>query len=209
MKKPREIEKIEQIKELILDTALDVIVKEGYVNLTMRKLASSLNMTAPNIYNYYKSKDEIYISLMVRGFNMLNSTLKNIIDVCDEAPERARRLAKAYILFGINNSSYYNIMFTYPNPQYNDFIGTALEKISELEYRQSMEIVDFLLREIASFSGRNKNDASVHLDLIGIWSMLHGIISLYNSHIIVYTSRNPEEIYSSLIDSFLQKLNIK
>jgi hypothetical protein len=38
-------------------------------------------------------------------------------------------------------------MFTYPTPKYNDYVGTALEKLSEVEYRISMEIVDFVMRE--------------------------------------------------------------
>ena len=75
MKKLRELKEIEGVKGRILDVALDIIVGEGYGNLTMRRLASKLNMTAPNIYNYYKSKDEIYIHLVIRGFNMLNNII--------------------------------------------------------------------------------------------------------------------------------------
>jgi len=209
MKKPRNLKEIEKIKEHILDTALDVIVKEGYASLTMRRLGARLNMTAPNIYNYYKSKDEIYLNLVIRGFNMLNTMLKVIIDESTEPIERAKRLARAYIAFGLNNSSYYNIMFTYPTPKYNDFVGTALEKLSEVEYKISMGIVDFIVKEVAIFTGRNIEDSSVLLDVVGIWSMLHGMVSLYNSHIIIYTTGNPEEMYNSLIDSFLEKINIK
>lgn len=209
MKKARETKEIEKLKEHILDTALDVIVKDGYASLTMRRLATRLNMTAPNIYNYYKSKDEIYLNLVIRGFNMLNSKLKKIIDQGMDPLERSRKLAREYIAFGFNNSSYYNIMFTYPTPKYNDFIGTALEKLSEVEYKLSMDIVNFIIREIALYTGRKEDAPEVRLDLVGIWSMLHGMVSLYNSRIIVYTTGTPEEMYNNLIDSFLAKLNIK
>jgi AcrR family transcriptional regulator len=209
MKKPRELEEIKVIKERILDAALDVIVKEGYSSLTMRRLATRLSMTAPNIYNYYRSKDEIYINLVIRGFSMLNVILKEIIDEASEPYSRAKKLAKAYITFGINNSSYYDIMFTYPTPKYNDFIGTALEKLSEIEYKLSMGIVDFVIKEIASFTGKKHTDKDVRLDLIAVWSMLHGMVSLYNSRIIEYTTDNPNDIYDSLIDAFLTRLNFK
>jgi AcrR family transcriptional regulator len=209
MKRPRELTKIEGIKGQILDVALGIIVEEGYGNLTMRRLASKLNMTAPNIYNYYKSKDEIYIHLVIRGFNMLNNIMQDVINKYKEPAERAKQLAKAYLSFGFMNSGYYNIMFTYPTPKYNDFIGTALEKLSEVEYRISMQIVNFVLKEIAILTVRNETDESVRINLIGVWSMLHGMVSLYNSKIINYTTGNPEDMYNTLIDSLLGKLNIK
>ncbi|HEY9160709.1 MAG TPA: TetR/AcrR family transcriptional regulator [Desulfomonilia bacterium] len=208
MKKPREFKEIEGVKGRILDVALDIIVLEGYGSLTMRKLASRLSMTAPNIYNYYKSKDEIYIHLVIRGFDMLNNILKDVILRYKEPDERARQLAKAYLAFGLKHSGYYDIMFTYPTPKYNDYVGTALEKLSEVEYRISMEIVDFVMREIAAFTGKKEVDESVRVDLIGVWSLLHGMVSLYNSRIINYTTVNPEDMYNSLIDMFLSKLNI-
>jgi AcrR family transcriptional regulator len=209
MKKPRELKEIEVVKGRILDVALDIIVGEGYGNLTMRRLASKLNMTAPNIYNYYKSKDEIYIHLVIRGFNMLNNIMQDVIIKYKEPGERAKQLARAYLSFGFKNTGYYNIMFTYPTPKYNDFIGTALEKLSEVEYRISMQIVDFVLKEIATFTERREADESVRIDLVGVWSMLHGMVSLYNSKIINYTTGNPEDMYNSLIDAFLAKLNFK
>jgi AcrR family transcriptional regulator len=209
MKKPREFKEIEGIKGRILDVALDIIVNDGYGSLTMRRLASRLNMTAPNIYNYYKSKDEIYIHLVIRGFDMLYNILQNVIIKYKKPGERARHLARAYLAFGLKHSGYYDIMFTYPTPKYNDYIGTALEKLSEVEYRISMQIVDFVMKEIAAFTGKNEVDESTRVDLIGVWSMLHGMVSLYNSKIISYTTVNPEDMYNSLIDAFLSKLIIK
>jgi AcrR family transcriptional regulator len=209
MKKPRDLKEIECIKEQILDVALDVLVNEGYGNLTMRRLASKLNMTAPNIYNYYKSKDEIYIHLVIKGFNMFNNIMQDVIIRYKEPDERARQLAKAYLSFGFKNIGYYNIMFTYPTPRYNDYIGTSLEKLSEVEYRISIKIVDFVMKEIAELTKREKDDENVLLDLIGVWSMLHGMVSLYNSKIINYTTVNPEVIYNNLIDARLGNLNIK
>jgi AcrR family transcriptional regulator len=209
MKKPRESKEIDGVKGRILDMALDIIVNQGYGSLTMRRLASGLNMTAPNIYNYYKSKDEIYIHLVIRGFDMLNKILQDVIIKYKSPVDRTRQLAKAYLAFGLKHSSYYDIMFTYPTPKYNDYVGTALEKLSEVEYRISMQIVDFMMKEIAAFTGKKEVDETVRVDLIGVWSMLHGMVSLYNSRIINYTTINPEDMYNTLIDAFLSKLNIK
>ncbi len=39
-----------RIKENILDISLNIIIKEGYTNFSMRKLASKLDLTATTIY---------------------------------------------------------------------------------------------------------------------------------------------------------------
>jgi AcrR family transcriptional regulator len=80
MKKPRDIKEVEGIQGRILQAALGIIVQEGFPALTMRRLASTIGMTAPNIYNYYKSKDELYITLVIQGFEMLQRELMAVYD---------------------------------------------------------------------------------------------------------------------------------
>jgi AcrR family transcriptional regulator len=209
MKKPRDIKEVEGIQGRILGAALDIIVQEGFPALTMRRLASRIGMTAPNIYNYYKSKDELYITLVIQGFEMLHRELTSVHDAHDEPLERAAALARAYIAFGLKHSSYYDIMFTYPTPKYHDYVGTPLEKLSEIEYRVSMDIVMLALKAVKAFMGEAHaiDDQEVQRCFIAVWSMLHGMISLYNSKIIGYTTQDPEAMYEKLIAEFLQLLS--
>jgi len=88
MKKSRDINTIKNIQERILEAALDIIIQEGFPALTMRRIASRIGMTAPNIYNYYQSKDELYISLVIKGFEMLHRELVSVYDAHDNFVER-------------------------------------------------------------------------------------------------------------------------
>jgi len=209
MKKSRDIKEVEGIQGRILEAALGIIVQEGFPALTMRRLASKIGMTAPNIYNYYKSKDELYITLVIQGFEMLQRDLMSVYGAYDEPLERAAALARAYIAFGLKHSSYYDIMFTYPTPKYHDYVGTPLEKLSEIEYRISMDIVMLALKAVTAFMGKAHaiDDQEVQRRFIAVWSMLHGMISLYNSKIVEYTTDDPEAMYEKLITEFLQILS--
>lgn len=210
MKKTRDIKEIEGIQGRILDAALGIIVQEGFPALTMRKLASRIGMTAPNIYNYYKSKDELYITLVIKGFEILKRELMSAYDSCDEPIKRAAALARAYIAFGLKHSSYYDIMFTYPTPKYHDYVGTPLEKLSEIEYRISMDIVTLALKVGTEFMGIDQTidvQEDVQKRFIAVWSMLHGMVSLYNSKIVGYTTNDPEAMYEKLITEFTQYLS--
>jgi len=208
MKKPRDLNEIKNIQSRILEAALDIIVQEGYPALTMRRIASRIGMTAPNIYNYYKSKDELYISLVIQGFEILQRELKSAYDKYEEPAERGAALARAYITFGLKHSSYYDIMFTYPTPKYNDYVGTPLEKLSEIEYRISMDIVTSALNAVKGLMGKELagDDQAVQMRFIAAWSMLHGMISLYNSKIVQYTVQDTEVMYEKMIAEFLQLL---
>jgi AcrR family transcriptional regulator len=206
MKKPRDVNAIKNVQGRILKAALDTIVQEGYPALTMRRIASKIGMTAPNIYNYYKSKDEIYISLVIQGFETLQRELMSVYDAYDKPSERTAALARAYINFGLQHSSYYDIMFTYATPKYNDYVGTPLEKLSEIEYRISMDIVILALNAVKSLLGEElaRDDQAVQMRFIAAWSMLHGMISLYNSKIVQYTIKDTEAMYEKIIAEFLQ-----
>ncbi|MDI6742816.1 MAG: TetR/AcrR family transcriptional regulator [Smithella sp.] len=205
MKKPRDASEIKNIQERILKAALDVIVQEGYPALTMRRIASKIDMTAPNIYNYYQSKDELYISLVIRGFEILKRELSSVCDAHENPVNRGAALARAYINFGLKHSSYYDIMFTYPTPKYNDYVGTPLEKLSEVEYKMSMEIVTLVLEAVRALLSEDlaKDEQAVQMRFIAAWSMLHGMISLHNSKVVRYTVEDAEAMYEKMIPEFL------
>jgi AcrR family transcriptional regulator len=206
MKKPRDASEIKNIQERILEAALDIIVQEGYPALTMRRIASKIGMTAPNIYNYYKSKDELYISLVIQGFEILQRELISVYDAHEKPIERGVMLARAYISFGLQHSSYYDIMFTYPTPKYNDYVGTPLEKLSEVEYKISMDIATLALTVVKSLMSNElaADDEKVQMYFIAAWSMLHGMISLYNSKVVRYTIQDTEAIYEKMIPELLK-----
>ena len=208
MKKPRDANEIKNIQTRILEAALDIIVQEGYPALTMRRIASKIGMTAPNIYNYYKSKDELYISLVIQGFEILQRDLTSVYEAHQDPVERGAALARAYLDFGIKHSSYYDIMFTYPTPKYNDYVGTPLEKLSEVEYKISMDIATLALNVVKSLMSKElaADDEKVQMYFIAAWSMLHGMISLYNSKVVRYTIQDTEAIYEKMIPEFLKLL---
>src|SRR6056297_2074810 len=92
MKPARSKKEIEKIRQAILEQALDIIVEQGLESLTMRSLAGRLEMTAPNLYNFFSGKDEIYLSLVVKGFEMLYGTLEAAATNAGTPADRARSM---------------------------------------------------------------------------------------------------------------------
>ena len=207
MKTPRSAADLERIRERIIEAALTILDEEGFPSLTMRRLATRLHMSAPNLYNFFKSKEEIYISIVIKGFQMLFDELDTARKSCPDPLSRGRSLVEAYIRFGLENKAYYDIMFTRATPKYNDYVGTPYENLSEVEYKISMDIAKLgveALNDVVKGASQLSQEDLVH-SIVKIWSLLHGMISLANSNIIGYVASDVDTTYNRIIDELVEQ----
>jgi len=81
-----------QRKAQILDAALAVIVQKGYENSRMDDIVASSKMSKGAIYWYYKSKKEIYLSLVNHWVHNYSAVLNHIVDTDRSASDQLRSL---------------------------------------------------------------------------------------------------------------------
>jgi len=81
-----------QRKAQILDAALTVIVQKGYENSRMDDIVASSKMSKGAIYWYYKSKKEIYLSLVNHWVHNYSAVLNHIVDTDRSASDQLRSL---------------------------------------------------------------------------------------------------------------------
>jgi AcrR family transcriptional regulator len=184
-KAPAGPEVVEAIRERILKEALFIINKDGYANLSMRKLALRLGFTAKTIYNYYSNKDELYLMVLIKGFQELTEQFRAAYLSSENPVEKMRSAVHAYVHWGIENKHYYNIMFSMDTPKYADYVGTKMEGIADQQNRIALQVAEIgtaILTEVALFNGRISPD-EVPYRLLHVWSTLHGMVSLYISRV--------------------------
>lgn len=203
----RSNEEIEKTKEHILDQALDIIGEEGYDSLSMRKLGDRLGCAAKTIYNYFSSKEEIYIRVLTRGFEMLYVQAEAALEGTTDPLEKLRILSAVYISFGMENANYYNIMFNWDVPKYTDYIDTVLEPVA----REEKEVAFYFARaaeEALAEILKNTEDpeGQISFQVIRLWSGLHGLVSLYNSHGFREYVANPEQYIYRIANDLLSDL---
>jgi AcrR family transcriptional regulator len=177
---------IEKIKTKILEAALTILFEDGFDDLSMRKLGRKLGMTAANIYNYYSGKDELYLTIQTRGFELIVHRFEQINSQISRPIDRLSTMISAYLEFGFSNSDYYSIMFSRNTPKYCDYVGSKLEPIAFLEKKAALkvsQIVTDVIKELArSNSQILASDAPYHT--IQLWATLHGVISLHYSRVL-------------------------
>lgn len=204
----RSPEEIKKYKDKILTTALGMITKNGFENFSMRKLAAKLNITATTIYNYYSSKDEIYLYILIHGFDRLYGVLLDAYELHSDADDKIKGFIKAYIEFGIKNANYYDLMYTWDVPKFNDYVGRKEEVVAQAQLEAALrnasiweKVYDDLSAENTAFKPEDK-----WFHLAKIWASAHGIVSLYNSKVINYLIEPTPEVMDRFVEQMVKLL---
>ena len=162
-------------------------------------------MTAATVYNYFQNKEEIYLHVLTRGFELLYDDMLRASVNIDDPFEKLRSILKAWLRFGLEQSNYYDIMLTLYIPKYRDFVGGPLEPLARKELTTALQVPDLIvgvLEELAEAYGNiRKEDAQIHF--IQLLTALHGVVSLYNNTILVYVHDHPEDILEPLLERHL------
>lgn len=207
-KKARTPEEIQEVKRKILNMALELINKDGYDDLSLRKLAARLHITATNIYQYYASKDELYLAVLTEGFAFMYARMYEGYQAGNTPMERLKGVLGEYIRFGIEQANFYNIMFVWNVPKYNDYIGTESEQVALIELNTALQVWDLLKMTVSESQLLSKSSIEdkeiITLELL---CNIHGLVSLCNSRIIDYTFESRKaEIDQEFIDRFIDMI---
>lgn len=185
-KAARTQDEVQKIRDHILDEAILLITEKGFNNLSMRAIASRVGMTAANIYNYYKNKDELYLDIQTRGFAQLHECLRQAIDENPDPVRGIPAVMRAYLSFGISCPSLYEIMFILNTPKYADYQHTSLEPAAYIEKETALQAARLLVDAIKGIPAEQSlvlpEDAFSRMTQA--WTALHGIVSLYNSRVL-------------------------
>jgi AcrR family transcriptional regulator len=197
-------EQVDAFRQEILDSALHIIVEQGFHKLSMRKIASRLGVTATTIYNYYASRDELYFFIRMRGYELLFESLVYTYNGNNDPYEKLSAVAREYVRFGILNPDYYEVMFINRGvPKFLDCIGTPLEKVAGREKETSMQPFEFIAREIAV--QLNIADAEARYLTIKLWTELNGIVSLLNSRLLREVEEDTEPLVTRLVADIYER----
>lgn len=87
----------EEMKELILKAASDIIGAEGFDKLSIRKIAKKIEYSPSIIYHYFKDKEEILNSVMQRGYGKIVTAVSSVKMIGESPEERLSEMTRNYI----------------------------------------------------------------------------------------------------------------
>ena len=98
-------------RDHIIDVSLTIIEDEGVEQLTIRRIAETINRTQPAVYQHFSSKDAILAAVVIEGFSALAERLKR---ATRGGTTSLMAIANAYVRFGLERRRLYEVMFVGP-----------------------------------------------------------------------------------------------
>lgn len=136
---------IDDPKGLILDTAQNILCKDGYAKLSMRNIAKEAGLAVGTIYNYYSDKKDLVIGMMEEYWKKYFKILEEI-----EASEEDfyLKLKKVFHYLQDFIANFREIWLRVEFYSSKDYVeaGIAREEIYIGKYIKSIELL--LIKEI-------------------------------------------------------------
>ena len=161
------------LRQEILDAASELFVRDGYENVSMRRIADKIEYSPTTIYIYFNDKADLLEQVCKETFGRLVLRLSKIMDQPGDPIDRLKMGLITYIEFGLENPHEYRATFMMPIP----------EGLDKTKYQQGdspgMQAFSFLIRGVTDCVKAGKLPAiNVELASQTLWAGIHGITAL-------------------------------
>jgi len=148
---------IENPKQLILNNAKNILYTEGYGSLSIRNVAKASDLAVGTIYNYYPTKKDLVIEMMMEYWEQCFTALEIIITSEQSLYERLNKIFNELNTFIGTFREVWLKASSFESP---DYVESGLEK--EFIYMEKLiRKIEAMLIEEAS---KNNSEISIKID---------------------------------------------
>ncbi len=175
----------------IKDLAREQMAAEGAAALSLRAISRAMGMTAPAIYRYFPSRDDLVTALLLDAYDSLAAAIETA-DAPIPRPDLRGRLfaiAHAYRAWAFAHPAEYSLILGTPIPGYH----APYDVTQPAAHRGTILLVDVITEALAR-SGADLHPPSraspgdppgfttmpdrVRDAAIAAWAFMHGLVSL-------------------------------
>jgi AcrR family transcriptional regulator len=187
----------QELRELILNAAQDIIEVQGLAGLSAREIARRIGYSPGTIYNMFENLDDVVLNVESRVLDSLDARLTAILNDGD-ASNRVGRLAHAYLAFTHEKPRLWNLLFEHHMPAQTDLPPWYQQKLEGLMARVE--------EALAPLFGAGR-EADRQRAARVLWAGVHGITSLSTADkLSVVTTETAGRLIDDLIGTYLAGL---
>ena len=160
------------LREALVDAALDLIAEKGPAGFTFAEAARQAGVSPAAPYRHFRDRDALMADVARRGFERFEQQLAAAWDEGRPSPrERSRRMGGAYLAFAREEPAYFSAMFE---------AGLSLAEHRELQEAgdRAFAVLRSACEAIVAAMPAAKRPPAMMMAL-HIWSLSHGIASLF------------------------------
>lgn len=161
------------LKEALVQAALDLIAQKGPAGFTFAEAARSAGVSPAAPYRHFRDRDDLLASIAQRGFEQFEAHLAAAWD--DGRPETVtafERLGRAYLAFARDEPASYSAMFE------SGLSPTAHPGLA-LAGERAFAVIRAAAERLAALTPPGEPRPPAMMMALHIWSLSHGIASLF------------------------------
>jgi AcrR family transcriptional regulator len=115
----RSIHSPEELRELIIQAATEIVEQDGLEGLSAREIAKRIGYSPGTLYNVFENLDDLLLTIEARLLDRLAEQLAKT-EAAGTPQERLRRLTKAYFAFSQERPKLWNLLIEHRLPAGRD-----------------------------------------------------------------------------------------
>ena len=159
----------EQRREEILTAAQRIFFEKGLASATMDDIAERAELSKGTLYLYYKSKEDLYITVMMRGMQILYDAFNEVAKHATTGARMLDGLSRAYRSFFENHRDYFRMMHYLQAPQFHKQISTEVQQSCNLLNGRIWDLVRGMLQRCIDDGLLRKDLNPMEIGII-LWS---------------------------------------
>jgi len=164
----RSIHTAEELRELIIQAATDIVERDGLAGLSAREIAKRIGYSPGTLYNVFDNLDDLLLTIEARLLDRLTERLAET-DASGTPEERVRRLTKTYVAFTQERPKLWNLLIEHRMPLGEDIPSWYRAKLEGL-----LVPLEEALAPLVDGTDPSANRRAART----LWASVHGMTSL-------------------------------
>jgi AcrR family transcriptional regulator len=165
----------EQRREEILDAAQKIFFAKGLQTATMDEIAEAAELSKGTLYLYYKSKEDLYLAVHIRGDNILADMFEKALSTGEPTVKLLANVADAYYEFFQTQRDYFRTFTFFETPQFHLQVSEEMLNTCNLSNQRVWTLIlNFLQR--AKAEGVVGADYDPGQMMLILWSYITGLM---------------------------------
>ncbi len=156
----------EQIREMVLSAAENIVIEEGFNALTVRKVAMEIGYTVGSIYMVFQNMDDLIMHVKGRTLDLLGEALRQA-QAQGSAEAHIQALAEIYLHFAQQHFNRWRMIFEaindVPTPEW---------------YQQKVQTIFLIIENGLKGVRPEQSSEALNLAARALWSGVHGVCVL-------------------------------
>jgi AcrR family transcriptional regulator len=157
----------EELKEMIIAAAEQIVIEQGFSALTARKIAAKINYTVGSIYMVFTNMDDLITQLKANVLDAITEEMNQLGHV--PPAQYLEEMAKTYLRFSSQNFNRWSMIFEHRLPD-----GNPVPECYQHKVEEAFQRVEAQFKSLTP----SCSDIQIQRAARAIWGGIHGICAL-------------------------------